>query len=519
MMKLFKLLLIIFLLTACAAPSHLPRDEFLEDQAPRGEFLTRVNLVNHSVSLQSTTVKSPNLIILERNAFTSRVQLSLEQADGTPLPSGIRANFLPNNTVSNKSALVISIGARVPATTYTLRIKAVSGTLTKYATLNLSVLAANSNWMACLQNGWPECSFTGLREVRFGANGNYVSKLFYDYAGLCQSGDFDGLDPAPGVVKSCEYGPMKTKTLKNPNLANGLGNTLIVPLGDPGSLELRVRPTGQQPGPSDGTGAFRVVCDYSHMAFDDPIVYPGQAGKSHLHTFFGNTRTSAYSTDISIARSGNSSCTGGSANRSAYWVPTLLDAQHKPILPASTIIYYKTGYRGVDPATVKRIPTGLRMIAGNTSSSVAQENMIWGCLENYIPNTGFIPTAGDCSGAAKHVQLSVIFPQCWDGVNLDSLNHKSHMAYPTPGQGCPASHPVALPEITINVRYKIPALGTTSWRLSSDTYSTSLPGGFSLHGDFMNGWNPSISKLWIENCDNPALDCHADLLGQGDTLY
>ena len=89
-------------------------------------------------------------------------------------------------------------------------------------------------------------------------------------------------------------------------------------------------------------------------------------------------------------------CRGGIANRSAYWVPTLLDAQKKPILPASAVIYYKTGYRGVIPASVKRIPTGLRMIAGNTGSSAMQENMIWGCLDNYIPNTGFIPSASTC---------------------------------------------------------------------------------------------------------------------------
>ncbi|WP_309624448.1 DUF1996 domain-containing protein [Methylibium sp.] len=38
----------------------------------------------------------------------------------------------------------------------------------------------------------------------------------------------------------------------------------------------------------------------------------------------------------------------------------------------------------------------------------------------------------------------VFFPQCWDGKNLDSPDHKSHMAYPSDG-GCPRSHPVALP--------------------------------------------------------------------------
>ena len=35
----------------------------------------------------------------------------------------------------------------------------------------------------------------------------------------------------------------------------------------------------------------------------------------------------------------------------------------------------------------------------------------------------------------------------------------------------------------------------------------------------MNGWRPEIADMWIKNCDNPALDCHADLLGEGKTLY
>ena len=29
------------------------------------------------------------------------------------------------------------------------------------------------------------------------------------------------------------------------------------------------------------------------------------------------------------------------------------------------------------------------------------------------------------------LRAQVFFPSCWDGVNLDSADHKSHMAYPT----------------------------------------------------------------------------------------
>jgi len=66
---------------------------------------------------------------------------------------------------------------------------------------------------------------------------------------------------------------------------------------------------------------FYVNCRFSHTANDDPIVHPGQPGKSHPHTFFGNTSTSASSTLASL-RAAGTTCKP-SADRAAYWVPTL----------------------------------------------------------------------------------------------------------------------------------------------------------------------------------------------------
>lgn len=47
---------------------------------------------------------------------------------------------------------------------------------------------------------------------------------------------------------------------------------------------------------------------------------------------------------------------------------------------------------------------------------------------------------------ANGVRQQVFFPSCWDGVNLDSSDHKSHVAYPSgAGAGtCPESHPKRL---------------------------------------------------------------------------
>ena len=50
-------------------------------------------------------------------------------------------------------------------------------------------------------------------------------------------------------------------------------------------------------------------------------------------------------------------------------------------------------------------------------------------------------------------------PRCWNGKDLDSPNHQDHVAYPTSGPSnflstgnCPASHPVKIPQLMLEVR-------------------------------------------------------------------
>ena len=50
------------------------------------------------------------------------------------------------------------------------------------------------------------------------------------------------------------------------------------------------------------------------------------------------------------------------------------------------------------------------------------------------------------------LMVNVRFPTCWDGVNLDSPDHMSHVAYPSSGTfesngPCPESHPVKIPQL------------------------------------------------------------------------
>ena len=112
--------------------------------------------------------------------------------------------------------------------------------------------------------------------------------------------------------------------------------------------------------------------------------------------------------------------------------------------------------------------------------------------------------------------MGVDFPQCWDGVNLDSPDHKSHMAYAN--NGCPSTHPVALPEVSLVMHYTVAESGTDTYlKLSSDNYKG--VGGYSMHADWFNGWDSSVHSEWVTNCINPSKDCHSVLLGDGRYLY
>lgn len=292
-------------------------------------------------------------------------------------------------------------------------------------------------------------------------------------------------------------------------------NVGSIPAPVAGSGTLDLRQTGEQPyRDGDGMGAFRSVCTTSHYNRDDSLIFPGQVGRAHLHGYFGNTLSTANSTPESIRTTGNSTCRGGIANRSTYWVPAIIDTANGNIVKMDHAdVYYKTGYRGVRNQDVKPLPDGLRMIAGDASASTEQT---WG------------PATFQCGDGAKQfsfpascreskVIVEMQFPQCWDGRNLTAPDHKSHMAYAR--GGCPASHPVPLPEITYVMHFPIPSGSNTSnWRLASDNYAGGK-GGYSMHGDWINGWLPGLSKVWVENVINKGLSGGSHILGDGRVMY
>jgi hypothetical protein len=93
--------------------------------------------------------------------------------------------------------------------------------------------------------------------------------------------------------------------------------------------------------------------------------------------------------------------------------------------------------------------------------------------------------------------MIVHFPQCWDGVRLDSPDHRSHVAYPR-GDVCPSTHPVKLPHIKLYVRFP-QSIGGPGYVLSDGTQVA--------HADFWNTWQqPALADL-VARCLNAGVDC------------
>ena len=306
-------------------------------------------------------------------------------------------------------------------------------------------------------------------------------------------------------------------------------------------------------------GYFNAPCRFSHRAADDPIVFPGKAGASHMHDFLGNSSTAARSTPGSL-RASPALCSRA-ADKSAWWVPTLYE-NGIALSPEVSSTYYRTGGRA--PSTIVPFPFGLRVIAGNSKSTGPQtEDVVrWDCQgdsDMVLPD----PTAGFFRRQARRhktmgrlaksigehrralrgagprasrrharalvglrsqrrrlrlkpvlhgnlplclpgevVNLSIAFPDCWDGTRLDSPDHQAHMTFSVHrGEGpaiCPASHPKAVPAVQLHLRY--PTRGGPAVQLASGFEYTA-------HADFFNAWDPGGLQDLVTNCLNAGVGC------------
>ena len=292
--------------------------------------------------------------------------------------------------------------------------------------------------------------------------------------------------------------------------------------------------TGAIPAHEDDVGAFRFLCAPSHNAYNDPIVYPGQPGKSHLHTFFGNELADANSTYASLRATGNSTC-NALLNRSAYWVPAMMNGSGKVVMPDYLSVYYKR-MPSSDPRCKRlatacvALPRGLRYIFGynmfdpaSTPTNVAKR--WWNC-DGPTSTSGHFATIADALKGCKtgdRLGAVLVAPDCWNGRELDSPDHRRHLAYRVYDENaqpkCPAGYPYIIPEFQLGAWYTTDTTAK-NWYLSSDRMPGMPPSepGTTFHADWFGAWEDSILALWTANCIEKLLSCSGGDLGNGQQI-
>jgi len=254
----------------------------------------------------------------------------------------------------------------------------------------------------------------------------------------------------------------------------------------------------------------------------DPLKFSeqGQCLSDHVHRFYGAVSARSMRPEVSYqdlrAATGN---TGNvEENKSLYWNPAIykVNNQHSKKTYEIVDIWFASAYYVFVTGQTTAFPNGLKMRTSDVKGisraeatcageHACERKDARGC-EGYEPsNQSFLPVEG-----CGELEISIKFPTCWDGKNLEAQGQEQHVIYspecdPDEHQecfdfSCPSSHPVRFPELHLFVRILGYEGGAHVFSDGTDVF----------HSDYFSGWNDKELQNVLDNCENDSEAANPD---------
>jgi hypothetical protein len=150
------------------------------------------------------------------------------------------------------------------------------------------------------------------------------------------------------------------------------------------------------------------------------------------------------------------------------------------------------------------MPLGLRVLYGDAKQSTngpANARPSWTC-------TGFEDRLTDlypiCPAGSK-VERIHAFPNCWDGKNTDSANHRTHIVFANQQGKCPQGFK-NVPQLQVTLVYDVPQDVQQKGQYKVDAFAQEKHNPRSDHDDFANVMSKKIMGRLV-NCINSGKAC------------
>lgn len=371
----------------------------------------------------------------------------------------------------------------------------------------------------------------------------------------------DGLTTAPAPTPTPTPTPTPAPT-PDPAVIPGVG---LPPIADNFDTNTGVFTNGRGiPAASpDRNGSFRLICLPGVLAYINPVESPPGTPSMHLHQTFGNLGANVNSNYTSLRTSGQSSCenpSSGPVNRSLYGIPAMLNGIGQVVKPDYWHVYYKRNPKSdpycdfaVSGNHCVDVPPGLKFVAGydmktGTNSVIDPKgNFYWMSHWSCVGPKGEDRLAGKYAWDYRTLQqimdshlcqlgdnarLDIGGPDCWDGIHVDSADHRSHLAEartpPPAGSGlpsfvCDSTHPYRFAAPGGFVMWTVDQeFLDGKWLFTSDQMARDMgqtvQAGQTFHYWYIMAWSPTVQEKWESNCEDKHLSCNMGELGDGTQM-